>query len=146
MIRSFVGRYLTPEDADDTVQEVLVRMFRRASEFDPRRDALSWVLGIAAFEVKAIQRKRYRRREVPIETGPDAPDTAADPEQSLLARDQEDWLRTALTTLPALDAETLMAVADGQPPPTVAPATFRKRVQRALGRLRVIVRTNHDRK
>ena len=48
LLRGFARRFLSAEEADDVAQEALLRIFRRASEFDPGRDAPAWVLGIVA--------------------------------------------------------------------------------------------------
>ena len=45
------------------VQQALLKLFERASEFDPELDALSWALGIAAYEVRTARKWRLRRRE-----------------------------------------------------------------------------------
>lgn len=39
----------------------VLKVFSRASEYDPERDALVWALGIAAWECRTIRRKRERR-------------------------------------------------------------------------------------
>jgi RNA polymerase sigma-70 factor, ECF subfamily len=147
LLRGFLGRHLPLEDAEDAAQEALVKVFARAAEFDPRRDALSWVLGVAAYEVKTARRKRQRRREAPT----DAADllaeaTAKGPgtEEAAVARDLEEALDAAIRSLGEADAATLRDYADGRRPEVPA-ATFRKRVQRALGRLRSVWRTSHGR-
>ena len=50
LLRGFAGRFLPRDEADDVAQEALLRVFARSSEFDTRRDALSWVLGVAAWQ------------------------------------------------------------------------------------------------
>jgi hypothetical protein len=42
-------------DAEDAAQTALMKVFSRACDFDPSRDALSWVLGIAAFECRTLR-------------------------------------------------------------------------------------------
>lgn len=143
LLRGFVGRYLPPEDADDAAQEALVKVFARAALFDPTRDALSWALGIAAYEIKTARRRRQRRREdgePPVET----PDAAAGPEALAIARQATDAIEAVLASIDPADAATLRAYASGAAPP-VRGATFRKRVQRALARLRVAWRISHGR-
>jgi RNA polymerase sigma-70 factor (ECF subfamily) len=54
LLRGFAGRYLSAPDAEDAAQEALVKVFARAAVFDTRRDALSWTLGIAAYEIKTM--------------------------------------------------------------------------------------------
>ena len=144
VIRSFALRHLSAADADDVAQEALLRVFRRASEFDVHRDALAWVLGIVAYEIKTLRRKRQRRRETALPAEMEALDGGLGPDETLLARENEDSMRAALLSLPALDAETLAAFAAGERP-ALAPATFRKRVQRALTRLRAAWGTRHGR-
>src|SRR5215468_488270 len=64
IVYRFAARALANQaDAEDCAQHVLLRVFARASEFDPSRDALSWILGIAAWEVRTIRKKRARRKE-----------------------------------------------------------------------------------
>jgi RNA polymerase sigma-70 factor, ECF subfamily len=142
VIRRFALRQLSPADADDVAQEALLRVFRRASEFDVRRDALAWVLGITAYEIKTLRRKRQRRRETTLPEDVEAVDGGLGPDQTLLAQEDEASIRATLLSLGVLDAETLAAFAAGERP-ALAPATFRKRVQRALTRLRAAWRTRH---
>lgn len=144
-LRQFASRHLSGEDAEDAAQQALVSLFARASEYDPERDALAWALGIVAWEVRTIRKRVQRRRE---STDPDAAHTrAADggsPEDEAIARDLDSCVRAALGTLSADDADALLAFPGAGPRPGVAPATFRKRVQRALSRFREAWRSQHD--
>jgi RNA polymerase sigma factor (sigma-70 family) len=137
VVRAFARRQLPPEDAEDVAQRALLRLFERASEFDPQRDALAWALGITAWEIRTLRRWRGRKREVPVpdEHGVEGlvPDAAPTPEERLLAGERDRALHIALATLGPADAETLRAFAEGDRPPG---ATFRKRLQRAHERLR----------
>ena len=136
MLRAFARSRLDEADAEDAAQEALVKVFARAAAFDPARDGLSWVLGIAAYEVKTIRRKRQRRREAP-----DPPellsldDPGPGPQEIAVEREREARLKAALDAVGECDAATLRAFATGDRPEIPA-ATFRKRVQRALARLR----------
>jgi len=143
ILRAFVGRLLPTIDAEDAAQEALVKVFSRAALFDPRRDALSWALGIAAYEVKTVRKRRQRRRETPEESADLAAraDPRAGPEALALTREREDGLAAALATLQEPDAATLRAYL-AEDPPDVPGATFRKRVQRALDRVRERWRTS----
>ncbi len=62
-----------------------------------------------------------------------------------MAGERERALAAALATLRPADAETLLAYARGERPDLPGP-TFRKRVERALVRLRAAWRLNHDRR
>jgi DNA-directed RNA polymerase specialized sigma24 family protein len=121
-----------------------MKVFLHASEFDSRRDALSWVLGVAAYEIKTARRRQQRRRETDADLETRV-DPAASPEEHAVARDLDDAIDAALRDLPPTDAATLRAYADGERPPDVAPATFRKRVERGLDRLRALWRASHER-
>src|SRR5215813_612631 len=76
VLRAFVARQLPMPDSEDAAQEALLKVFARASEFDPERDALSWALGIAAFEIRSTRKRSLRRREDLVAQAPpnkDAP-------------------------------------------------------------------------
>ena len=144
VVRSFARRQLPPEDAEDVAQRALLRLFERAAEFDPRRDALAWALGITAWEIRSLRRFRGRKREVPVpdENGLDllVKDAAPSPEALLLSGERDRLLHTALATLGPMDVEALRAFAEGDRPPGAA---FRKRLQRAHARLRQAWVTRH---
>src|SRR5688500_8397601 len=77
-VRAFCRRTLGSEaDGDDAAQEALVKVFERAVEFDRERDAVSWALGIAAWQYRTHRRRRRRRGEVEL---PEEPLGAAAPE------------------------------------------------------------------
>jgi RNA polymerase sigma-70 factor, ECF subfamily len=146
LLRRFAARHLRPEEAEDAAQEALLKIFLRAAEFDPGRSALAWALGVAAFEIRTARRRRQRRREECTRTGTFAwkRDEAPTPEEAAVARDMETMMQEALGALRPADAETLRLYASGARPP-IAGATFRKRVERALSRLRAVWRTTHGR-
>jgi RNA polymerase sigma factor (sigma-70 family) len=144
ILRGFVGRHLPSEDADDVAQEALLKMFARASEFDPRRDALGWALGIAGWEIRTARRRRYRRREDPIPAALDRADSAPGPEEAAVHAQRQAMVDEAIASLDGADAATLRAFLAGGGA-EVTGATFRKRVQRALGRLRQAWRMSHGR-
>jgi RNA polymerase sigma-70 factor (ECF subfamily) len=145
LLRGFAGRCLPPAEAEDAAQEALLRVFARAVEFDRERDALAWVLGIAAYEIRTSRRRRQRRREQHDGALAALADPGRSPEDAALAADLERILGAALASLRPGDAETLLAYARGERPDLPGP-TFRKRVERALGRLRGAWRLNHDRR
>jgi RNA polymerase sigma-70 factor (ECF subfamily) len=141
VVRDFAKRQLPPADAEDAAQRALLRLFERAPEFDPERDALAWALGIAAWEIRSLRKWRGRRREAP-ETMPDAGGAwdGPSPEALVLMDERERSLQTALGLLGRRDVETLLAFAQGDRPPGAA---FRKRLQRAHARLRLAFTRNH---
>jgi RNA polymerase sigma-70 factor (ECF subfamily) len=127
LVRGFAARALDPQDADDVAQEALLRVFARASAFDRERDALSWVLGIAAYEIRSARKRRTRRREAPERDLAERPTPSPSPEEVALRADLERALEAALALLPSADATTLVAYARGERPALPSP-TFRKRV------------------
>jgi len=141
VLREFIGRQMPPSDSEDVAQEALLKIFARASELDPERDALSWALGIATFEIRTVRKRILRRREERVPALPQVA-SADSVEQQLVARDLEAAAREALGTLRPSDIETLKLVATGRLPP-VPRATFRKRVERALKRFKLAWRAKH---
>jgi RNA polymerase sigma factor (sigma-70 family) len=146
IVRRFTGRHLPPPEAEDAAQETLLKLFRQASRFDPTRSAVAWALGVAGFEIRTARRRRLRRREDPALSARlgERSHPARDPEAEALAGDLESALRDTIGTLRPADVETLRLYALGERPP-VAAATFRKRVQRALARLRTAWKETDER-
>lgn len=126
-------------DADDAAQQSLVKLFERAGDFDRDREVVSWAFAICAWECRTIRKRGQRRREIDLEGAPEefASET---PESETIARDLEQAAAEILGTLPANDRETLRAVLEDVGP---AGATFRKRKERALARLRAAWRRVH---
>jgi RNA polymerase sigma-70 factor, ECF subfamily len=143
-LRAFAVRYAGPADGEDAAQAAVLKVFSRASEYDPERDALVWALAIAAWECRSMRRRRERRREEPallvelaLAQGPPAPDT---PEDEIIDRDLRAAAAEVLGTLRPLDVETLVAAVGGR---VARGATFRKRLERALSRFRLAWRARH---
>ena len=143
LVRGLAARTLPAAEADDAGQEAMLRIFSRASEFDSRRDALAWILGVAAWQIRTHRTRARRRREDDLEAAPERIESAASPEQEAMARDLGAALDAALSELSPSDAATLLAFARGERP-DLPGATFRKRVERALARLRGHWRYDHE--
>ena len=143
-LRGFATKLLSDAseiEAEDVAQAALLKIFSRISDYDPNRDGLSWAFGIAAYEVKTFRLRRTRRKEV----SEDAIAALAVEDESPAALSETAQLRARLAEavqfLPAQERALLLG---GEPShvlsPHVAPATMRKRRQRALIRLRSIWR------
>lgn len=147
LVHRFVhGALKSKADADDVAQACLLKVFARAHLYDPTRDALSWILGIAAYEVKTHRKRILRRRETGDEAAIGAIGALSDPrglEDEAIARDLIAALTELLGTLAPADEEAILAAAELRPRPEVSPAAFRKRLERALGRLRHAWRERH---
>jgi RNA polymerase sigma-70 factor (ECF subfamily) len=80
-LRRFAGALLRDDaEADDVAQRALLSIMARAHEYDPRRDALGWAIGIAAWECRTSRRRLGRRQEQPL-----IEPTAAEPSPEELA-------------------------------------------------------------
>lgn len=146
VLRQLAGRMLhSPADADDAAQQALLRVLSRSSEFDRRRDALSWILAIGANECRTIRRRIERRRE----GDPAALDGLADgrpgAEEAAIERDLARAAAALLDHLPPRDAEAILLAVSGRrrSRPDVSPSALRKRIERAFGRLRAAWKEKH---
>src|SRR5260370_28614747 len=142
VLRAFVIRQLPPSDSEDVAQEALLKVLGRASDFDPEREALTWALGIAAFEVRTARKRVARRKEELTDPPASGVDAVSSEEAAMVDRELQAAALEVLGTLRPSDVETLQSVLSGRSPP-IHRATFRKRVERALKRLRLAWRTKH---
>jgi len=76
VLRVHLERYATPADADDLLQELWLRVWQRAGQWDGHGRPLAWLLAIATN--LALNHLRSRRNVVPLEAFPDedVPDVA----------------------------------------------------------------------
>jgi len=126
--------------AEDCAQDAVVKLFGQLGRYDRERDALTWALAIATWECRSARRRAQRRGEHPLE-GDASYDGAA-------ALEERELVRAALAALDSLaprDREVIAAALldDDELRRALAPATFRKRLERALGRLRTSWRSRH---
>nr|HEX4318419.1 sigma-70 family RNA polymerase sigma factor [Kofleriaceae bacterium] len=126
--------------AEDAAQDALIALFGRLDRYDRERDALTWALAHATWAARTHRRRRQRRAE---DTLAAAPEPTATP-----AIEDRELVRAAVATLAELaprDVEIITAslVDDDELRATLAPATFRKRLERALARLRHAWRSRH---
>ena len=140
VVRRFTGRLLS-HDADDAAQEAIVKVFARITDLDPARDALTWALTVASFEVKTVRKRRQRCREVG-EAGLGTVEAGVDPQGILEGTALREALGEAVGELSAADQDILAYWLErDESGPMVA--AERKRKQRALDRLSTIWRRNH---
>ena len=135
LLRGFAARFLAWPDAEDAAQNALLRVFSRCGEFDRTREALPWILGIAAYEIRTARRRQFRRRQDATVAPDDRRDPGPSPEDEAAAAERARLLHDVLSRLRPVDAETLLAYARGDRL-SLPGATFRKRVERALVRVR----------
>lgn len=141
IVTGYATKFLgDPTLAEDAAQDTLVKLFAQLDRYDRSRDALTWTLAIATWECRTARRRRQRRSEVPT-----VPEHAID---GLLLAEERELARAALVTLDSLaprDREVIAAALDDDDElrATLAPATFRKRLERALARFRISWRSRH---
>ena len=125
--------------AEDCAQDALVKLFGQLDRYDRERDALTWAFTIATWQCRTARRRVQRRGEdESVERTADEPFTLED----------RDLARAALDTLTALaprDRDVIAAslTDDESFRRALAPATFRKRLERALIRFRTSWRSRH---
>lgn len=125
--------------AEDVAQDALAKLFAQLDRYDSR-DALTWTLAIATWECRSARRKVQRRGETN-----DLPERVIDGVALVENRELSRAALTALDSLAPRDREIIAAVLDDDDElrATIAPATFRKRLERALARLRLSWRSRH---
>jgi RNA polymerase sigma factor (sigma-70 family) len=144
-----------PADAEDASQEILVRVITHLSQFGGRSAFRTWVFRIAANYLLTTRRRRMERHELSFETfAADLADGLADPgaavddpllveevkigctQGMLLCLDRQQRIAFVLGDVFCLDSLEAAAVLG------IAPATFRKRLERARSRLRAFVQAH----
>jgi RNA polymerase sigma-70 factor (ECF subfamily) len=139
-LRRFAGRHLPAPDADDIAQQALLKVFERAGEFDQRLDALSWALGITAYEIRSVRNRMSRRREEPPTPLIAHADGRPSPEEELITADLVLAVTETIGGLRPADVETLTLLVRGE---RHTGATFRKRLERGLNRFKLAWRIRH---
>jgi RNA polymerase sigma-70 factor (ECF subfamily) len=142
-VRAWLARGLDASRADEITQEVMVRVWRNAASYDPRRGAVStWVFTIARnARVDALRAGRL----MVDETDPCfVADPGGTPETAASAAERDRTVSEALAELPAEQAEvlrsayygalTLREIAEAGAIPL---GTVKSRVRLALERLRI---------
>jgi RNA polymerase sigma-70 factor, ECF subfamily len=136
LLRSFCERTLhDPDLGQDAAQSALMKLFLHATEFRPDGDAVAWALGFASFE---CLRLREETNEALLAS---VAGVQASPEQATVEADLRAAAVVVLGALRPKDAQAIELALAG-PRPAASPA-FRKRLQRALERLRVAWRHTH---
>ena len=130
-------------DAEDAAQEAVAKLFQRASSYDPSRAALPWALAFVAWECRTFATRRRRRREDALAVGFDP---AQDGPGAADQLEEQQALASVLAALRPEDRATIEAMISGDPEAParagLAPATFRKRLERALLRARALWRAH----
>lgn len=87
-------------EAEDAVQEVFLRAFRRLDSYDPERRFITWLLTIGSnYCIDRIRRRRHTWLTLD-DVAFWLPSTEAGPERSALRTERRDMVQRALQTLP----------------------------------------------
>lgn len=129
------------QDAEDLAQEVFLKVCSRITDFDRSRDGLSWVFGIASYEI-LTQRKRLQRRRERPEVWLEGFSSSPLQEENVIRQGLLDALSVALGELSEPERVAL-GVSSGIS--EVQGTTLRKRKQRALERLKDVWRRLYGR-
>lgn len=63
----------TPQDADDAVQEVFLRLYQRAEPFDSPEHLRRWLLRVTLNYCRDVLKSPWRRRRIDLEELPEQP-------------------------------------------------------------------------
>ena len=63
----------SPQDADDAVQEVFLRLYTAQKTFESEEHLKHWILRVAVNESRKVLRSFWRRTSVPLEEWRDSP-------------------------------------------------------------------------
>ena len=136
----FARRTLGAASAADAAQAILMKVFARASEFEPGRPVLPWFYAVVANEVRSLSRREEQlARRTADEARALEQAGTDDPERALLDFELRRSLACAIQNLDETSARSIAAVLDEAERPAVLPAAFRKRVSRAYARLRLLL-------
>ncbi|MES1207028.1 MAG: sigma-70 family RNA polymerase sigma factor [Pseudomonadota bacterium] len=142
IVLSFTARTVASQaDAEDAAQMAMLKVFSRIADFDRARDGLSWVLGIAGYEVMTVRKQRARRREAGPQALTAVPHDRADAEELMIGDELRQAALALVGELPDRDRAALAYAFAGESAP--ADETSRKRRFRALARLRAAWRRAH---
>ena len=136
-----------PGTAEELIQEVMLRVWRRADTFDPRHaNASTWIFTIARNKrIDGIRRER--RPEIDMEDPALVPEAPEPADRRLEITQESARLKRALTSLPKEQSELLrMAYFEDKPHSRISEekgiplGTVKSRLRLALERLRKILR------
>jgi len=130
--------------AEDLAQETLLRLWRKAGQFDPgRASASAWVYAIARNVSVDIGRRDGRAAAWAEEQGPQDEEDWEEPEQHLLVAEREDMVRATVATLPDEQLRVIrLSFFDGLAHAEIAErlgiplGTVKSRIRLAMQRLR----------
>lgn len=131
----FSMRRLERADAEDAAQSALMKVFARASEFQPGRAALPWFYAVVFNEVTAIARRK--KPHAAAELLDRLPSTESDVATQLEEAELLGRLASAIDDLDPASRDAVLSRLDGGN--ALPSPALRKRISRAYGRLRLLL-------
>lgn len=141
VLREHLSRWcatLCPSEADDVVQKSLTTIFARASSFRPDGDVIAWAFAIAGWAIRSLKRKQARHtsmNELRVHAN------GSSPEEQAIEANLRATLAQTVATLSDADRRVIAQLAQARGP---RDTKTRKRLSRALARLRVAWRRLHE--
>jgi RNA polymerase sigma-70 factor (ECF subfamily) len=131
------ARRLVGDAAEDCAQDALIALFGQLARYDRERDALTWALTLTTWQCRTVRRRADRRGAIEL--------PAPAPIDGVSVVERRDLVRAALAALEALAPHDVEAIARAitEAPGELPAATLRKRLERALARLRLSWRSRH---
>jgi RNA polymerase sigma-70 factor (ECF subfamily) len=100
------------EDAGDVAQEVFIRIYRKLNSFNNKeQDFLPWMLSLTRNAcIDRLRRNKVRPSapRVPVDDGPDRPDSRPTAEQTLIAKGQRRLVHRAIDQLSDVNREIIL--------------------------------------
>ena len=139
-----VAYSLVGGEAEDVVQDAMVKAYRNLHRFRPGGPFRAWLLRIVTNEASNRRRSAGRRAQLALRALPPSPEVS--PEEATLDRERLQVLLRALSELPARDRQVIalrwfaeLSEAEMAVAMDCAPGTVKSRVSRALQRLRALL-------
>lgn len=137
------------DDAEDITQETFLRAYHNLKRFDPTRPLRPWLLSIAANLAKNRHRSAARYLAVLTRSFRAEPPASLDVEQHTSQNQDAGQLWKAVQQLNMDDQQVIylrffldLSTAEAAQALDVAEGTVKSRLNRAVGRLRVIVKND----
>lgn len=144
-----VAYAIAPGDAEDVVQDALLKAYQALPGFRPGAPFRPWVLRIVANEARNHRRRDGRQAHLAVRDGNRRATTGwATPEDEAIGEDDRRRLAVALSSLPPADREAIalrwfagLTEAEMAVALDCRPGTVKSRLSRALDRLRAVLPT-----
>jgi len=104
---------LSPDEAQDVVQEAFLRLHRHFAADAPRDNLRSWLYRVAHNEARNRQQSYDRRFASPLDVGLHAGRDEATPERAVLEKEKSRRLSAAIGSLTEAERECLLLRAEG---------------------------------